>query len=357
MGRFSDNKFPLSRAVKAAIAACISSGWHTLYSSETKEAFRQKRRNGNPVRDVGIGAIVLRGLSATIPRNGCACWNGRQTNSTSGKKRSGIHFDLLAAKRSELFPQPFGYTFWAMPKGVRERFHHLKLRKAGVACNEPVSLISISTMRALFQLRRWLLYLSLAAPIILMPLYDYMGMNRTRYSLGWPPGGMDLLIGDAFSDGRLLHFQPDMLLLPVVLVWTLVAGLAWKSRLWAASRSDWLGAFVQALLTSLYCTVIFFFLDGVIGVVWEWRLISMDAPALVRALAFGRQLLPYLYATGVAAIFTTLFLDSRARRGPQRLVYVAFALCFTFTIGWLSPYLEFQLQGFDEMIQYLQKQQ
>jgi hypothetical protein len=202
----------------------------------------------------------------------------------------------------------------------------------------------------------WLFYFVLALPAVLLPQFGYMGLNRVRYNLGWPVSGMDILIG-GIEDGQILHFQPSPALLAVAALWTWMMGLAWRARRWAKIRSDGLGAFVQATLTSLYCALVFCFLDGVVQVVWNWRLFPMRWAELERTLTFGRHWLPYLYALGAAAIFVILLLDARLRPRLQRIVHVAFALCFVFVLWRFSPYLDRQSGRLDELIEYAKKQQ
>jgi hypothetical protein len=212
-------------------------------------------------------------------------------------------------------------------------------------------------MRAVLRYRQWVFYFALAVPAILLPQFAYMAPNRVRYELGWPVSAMDILIG-GIQDGRILHFQPTPVLLVTAPIWTYLMSLAWRTRVWAVTRGDWLAASVQATLTSLYCALVFRFLYGAVQVVWDWRLHPiMQWAALERALLFGRHWLPYLYALGAGAIFVTLFLDARLRPRLQRLVYVAFVLSFTFTFWRLSPILNSQLKQLDWFIQYAQKEQ
>lgn len=210
-------------------------------------------------------------------------------------------------------------------------------------------------MLAVLQCRRWLFYSALGMPAVLLPRFDYMGPTRVRYSLGWPFSGMDLLI--ALQEGSLLHFQPSPLLLLFVGIGAYLASLGWRARRWAVMTPDWRGAFVQPVLTSLYCALLFCFLHGTVQAIWDWQVHLMDWPALERAATFGRAALPYLYGSGSALISLVLFLDSRLRPGYQRLVYVAFALSFVLLSWRLSPYLSSQLAAFDEMIQYARNQQ
>src|ERR1041384_6522069 len=134
-------------------------------------------------------------------------------------------------------------------------------------------------MHVVRKYRLWLLYFALAVPAIFLPRFDYMGPNRVRYNLGLPPSMMDVLICE-FDDGQILHLQPSPLLLLVAACWTYVASLAWRARQWAMVRPDWRGALVQAILTSFYCALVFCFLYGVVAVVWDWRLLTMQWPAL-----------------------------------------------------------------------------
>jgi hypothetical protein len=207
------------------------------------------------------------------------------------------------------------------------------------------------------QYSRWLVSLALASPAILLPQFDAMGLNRVRYTLGWPVPGMSVgtFHGVGAADG--LHFNPSPMLVLVVVSWTYAASLGWRARRWAMARPDWLGALVQATLTSFYCGLVFCFLHGLVQVIWNWRLQAMQSTGLERALTFGRAWLPYLYALGAAVIFTSLLIDARLRRGSQRLIYGPFAFCFGVAFYWSSPYLDWQLTQFDWLIQSVHEQQ
>ena len=203
--------------------------------------------------------------------------------------------------------------------------------------------------------RRSFFYFALALPGILLPQFDFWGLNRTWFSLGWPLSGgrIQLIRGDS----RILRIYPEIWLPLVAVAWTYIVSLAWRTRRWAMGRPDWTGAFVTAFLTSLYCALVFCFFHGLVGVIWEWQVQPMQAPELERALVFGRYWLPYLYALGAAAIFVTLFLDARLRPALQRLIHFAFALGFILMFWRLSPYLEWQLQNLDFLIQFVREHQ
>jgi hypothetical protein len=205
-------------------------------------------------------------------------------------------------------------------------------------------------MHAFLHYRRWLFSLALALPVIFLPLPEYMGLNSERFSFGIPPT-LYIHMG-GINDGRILHFEPSIWLFLSVVVWTLVARLAWQARLSAIAHPSWLGAFVQAFLTSLYCVVLFLFFYGLIYFVWCWQLYSASWLEFDHALHIARRRLLYLYSFGVAAVFVTLFFDSRLRRGYQRLVHVAFVLLIIYVIALLSPYAVWQVQELDGMAIY-----
>ena len=208
----------------------------------------------------------------------------------------------------------------------------------------------LATMHSFLHFRRWLFFLALALPVIFLPFPEYMGLNSERFSFGIPPT-LDIHLG-GINDGRILHFEPSIWLVLSIVIWTLVVRLAWQSRLSAVAHPGWLGAFVQAFLTSLYCVILFLFFYGLIYFVWCWQLYSASWQEFDHALHFARRWLLYLYSFGVAGVFVTLFFDSRLRRGYQRLVHGIFALFFIYVIALLSPYAVWQVQELNEMAKY-----
>jgi hypothetical protein len=210
-------------------------------------------------------------------------------------------------------------------------------------------------MRTIFQYRHWLLCLVLALPGILVPQFDYMGPNRTRYSLGLPPG-MDLLLG-GLEDGHVLHFQPDLVLLVIIALWVFVIHLACRARLWAIACSDWRGMAVQALLTVIYCALVLWFLYGTVQVIWDWHQFNMQWVELERSDRLARRWLPYLYWLGAGGVLAILFIDSLRRRLGQRLFHLACAVCLCYGCWRLTPFVQWQLKELDASIQYAQEQQ
>jgi hypothetical protein len=205
--------------------------------------------------------------------------------------------------------------------------------------------------------RRWLFYLLLALPAVLLPKFDYMALNRERYSLGWPWSDMDILIGNSMGDGKILHFQPGLELLFFVPLWCYVASLALRAWKWAKGRPDWLGAFIQATLTSTYCVLLFCFFYGAVEVAWTWHVLPMDWAGLERACSYAWDWLPWLYLVGAIGIFAALFLDARRRAGFLWLTHFAFAVGFAFAFRHLAPMLTFQLEELNSLILYAQKEQ
>jgi hypothetical protein len=206
-------------------------------------------------------------------------------------------------------------------------------------------------------LRRWLFYFGLAVPVIFLPQVEGR-LNSSDLVFG-VPGTLDILIGGHVVDGIVggVEFQPaSWLVFPAAVIWTVALSFAWRARLWAMARTTWVGAFVQALLTSLYCALIFFFLWNLVCLIWFWWCYSLTMPRFNHALVFARGWLPYLYATGATGILTTLFLDSRTRRGPRRFVHFVFALLLIIAFARLTPFVVWQLSEFDEMIKYSEKQ-
>lgn len=194
--------------------------------------------------------------------------------------------------------------------------------------------------------------MAFALPVTFLPLEAYVFIYGFRYDPGWPLSTVDMFVAYVFQNGPHLHFLPYPLLLPVAMVWTLVAALACRARAWAGAHTGWTGALVQAAFTSLYCAILFVLLNGVSDMVWEWRMTTMQWPALKQTLFLRQLWLTCFYAAGAAGIFITLFLDSRTRRGPRRLFHVAFALCFALVSGWLASYLACLLGNFDYMIRF-----
>jgi len=204
--------------------------------------------------------------------------------------------------------------------------------------------------------RRWLFYFGLAVPLIFLPQVD-MRLNSSDLAFGFPTT-LDILIGGTVDDGVVggPEFQPgSWWVFPAAVLWTIIFSLVWQARLWTMAQNTWVRIFVQALLTSLYCAVVFCFLWSFVWMIWFLWCSSLKMPEYHRALVFARGWLPYLYAMGVTGILTTLFLDSRLRRGPRRLVHFLFALLFIIAFAQLAPYVLWQFSEFDEMIRYSEK--
>lgn len=200
-------------------------------------------------------------------------------------------------------------------------------------------------------------YFLLAAPAIFMPLEDYMSMNRTRFQLGLLIPIGDLLVGDCFGDGRLLHFQPAPVLPLAVAVWTGVAAFLWNLRRRTKERGGvWSGA-IQAVIASAYCVLVFFFLFGITAVVWERVCDPMDMAALERVFILKRHALPALYVLGLCAIMGALLLDARKLRGMRRGFHYGCMLLFAGLSCWLLPLVNWQLKDVDESIQHFHDQQ
>ena len=180
------------------------------------------------------------------------------------------------------------------------------------------------------QYRRYLFYLALALPAIFLPDGSYKAFTRTHFYVGWPFDDLTIHVGNCFGDGKFLHFGPSLGLLPMAALWTYLASRGWKARTWARARPDWLGALVQAILTSLYIVLVVCLVSGAIQVIWEWWMMQQDESGIERGVIFAFLWLSNLCVLGAAFVFVTLFLDARLRPRLQRFVHFAFALCFVF---------------------------
>ena len=186
------------------------------------------------------------------------------------------------------------------------------------------------------QYRRYLFYLALALPAIFLPDGSYKALTRTHFYVGWPFDDLTIHVGNCFGDGKFLHFGPSLGLLPMAALWTYLTSLGWKARTWARARPDWLGALVQATLTSLYIVLVVCLVSGAFQVIWEWWMMQQDESGIERGVIFAFLWLSNLYALGAAFVFVTLFLDARLRPRLQWFVHFAFALCFVFAFFCLS---------------------
>ncbi len=196
--------------------------------------------------------------------------------------------------------------------------------------------------------RRWLFNFGLAAPVVFLPQVGDR-MNSSDLAFGFP-GFLDIHLQGSIGSAQLLPHS--WLAFPVAVIWTIVFGVAWQVRLWAKSHNAWVGAFVQALLTSLYCALTFFFLWNLVCLVWFLWCYSLNTSEFTHALILARAWLPYLYALGATGVLTTVFLDSRMRQGPQRVVHCVFAVLLIVAFARLTPVVVWQLSEFDQMISW-----
>jgi hypothetical protein len=212
-------------------------------------------------------------------------------------------------------------------------------------------------LRLLRQHHHWFIYAALALPGILLPQFDYISVNRVRYSVGWPITGMDVVVGDVFGDGHVVHFQPDLGVLAAIALWVFIVAIALRTRRWATGCQHWRAAPIQALVTSLYSALVIWFLFGATQVIWDayqWR---MNWAELERSDRFARHWLPFLHGLGAASVLTLLFVDSLGRRFNQRVFHLVCAVMVCFGFWRFLPYFEAQLKQLDSTIHYAHEEQ
>jgi hypothetical protein len=207
--------------------------------------------------------------------------------------------------------------------------------------------------------RRWLFYLLLALPAVLLPHeWPGHGMHSIHYDLGLLFSDVHIRIGGDGESRWRLHFLPEPSLLLLAPFWCYIASLAWRLRNWAKASVQWYGAFIQAALTSLYSVLVFCFFYGAVDLTWTWKIVQQDWAAIEHAYTFAWAWLPWLYVLGAVGIFATLLFDTRFRPGILWLAHFVFALCFALAFRFLAPIiLTAQLDRIDWWIRSAQSEQ